>query len=100
MKNVYEEYRERLLKNNVDILILEIFETFVGTDYIDNSLDFVETLEDKDYEEILKELKNIQYTIDTTNKYTPIEKLGYSNIVFGYILRVESILSYNKFKIK
>ena len=93
MKNVYEEYRKRLLKNNVDILILEIFETFVGTDY-------VETLEDKDYEEILKELKNIQYTIDTTNKYTPIEKLGYSNIVFGYILRVESILSYNKFKIK
>lgn len=73
MKNVYEEYRQKLINNNADILILEIFETFVGTDYIDNSLDLVQILE--------------------TKRYTGNEKLGYSNIVYGYILRVQSILN-------
>lgn len=95
MKNVYEEYRQRLINNNADILILEIFETFVGTDYIDNSLDLVQILETKDYKAILKELKEIQKSIykNETKRYTGNEKLGYSNIVYGYILRVQSILN-------
>lgn len=95
MKDVYEEYRERLINNNVDILILEIFETFVGTDYVDNSLELVQILESKDYKEILKELKAIKERIykNETKKYTPNEKSGYYNIVFGYILRVKSILN-------
>lgn len=98
MKDVFEEYRERLIKNNVDTLILEIFETFVGTDYIDNSLDLVQVLESKDYKLIQKELKTIQKKIyqNETNKYTGNEKLGYSNIVYGYILRVQSILNKEK----
>lgn len=94
MEDVFEEYRERLLKKDVDILILEIYETFVGTDFINNSLDLVQTLESKDYDEILQELKTIKeniYNIENT-KYTGNERLGYSDIVSGYIRRVESIL--------
>lgn len=99
MKDVYEEYRERLITKNADILILEIFETFIGTDFIDNSLDLLQILETKDYKEILEELKNIQKNIfkTITNKYSIYEKKGYKNIVDGYILRVESILNKEKY---
>lgn len=92
MEDVFEEYRKRLLDKDVDVLILEIFETFAGTDYIDNTLDLVQILEGKDYKEILQELKTIRKNIynNITNKYTGNEKLGYSNIVDGYIRRVES----------
>ena len=92
MEDVFEEYRKRLLDKDVDILILEIFETFAGTDYIDNTLDLVQILEGKNYKEILQELKYIRENIynNTTNKYTGNEKLGYSNIADGYIRRVES----------
>ncbi len=92
MEDVFEEYRKRLLDKDVDILILEIFETFAGTDYIDNTLDLVQILEGKDYKEILQELKAIRGNIynNITNKYTGNEKLGYSNIADGYIRRVES----------
>ncbi len=92
MEDVFEEYRKRLLNKNVDILILEIFETFAGTDYIDNTLDLVQILEDKDYKEILQELKSIRENIynNITNRYTGNEKLGYCNIADGYIRRVES----------
>ena len=92
MEDVFEEYRKRLLDKDVDILILEIFETFAGTDYIDNTLDLVQILEGKNYKEILQELKYIRENIynNITNKYTGNEKLGYSNIADGYIRRVES----------
>ena len=92
MEDVFEEYRKRLLNKDVDILILEIFETFAGTDYIDNTLDLVQILEGKNYKEILQELKYIRENIynNITNKYTGNEKLGYSNIADGYIRRVES----------
>lgn len=92
IEDVFEEYRERLIKNNVDILELEIYETFAGTDFIDNTLDLVELLESKDYKEILCELKAIKEAIlnTTTDKYTANERLGYGYIVDGYILRVES----------
>ena len=92
MEDVFEEYRKRLLDKDVDILILEVFETFAGTDYIDNTLDLVQILEGKDYKEILQELKAIRGNIynNITNKYTGNEKLGYSNIADGYIRRVES----------
>ena len=87
MEDVFEEYRKRLLDKDVDILILEIFETFAGTDYIDNTLDLVQILDGKDYKEILQELKAIRGNIynNITNKYTGNEKLGYSNIADGYI---------------
>lgn len=95
IEDVFEEYRQRLINNDVDILILEIFETFAGTDFIDNTLDLEEILESKNYKQILEELEEIKENIlcINTNKYTNTEILGYSYIVDGYILRVESKLN-------
>ena len=94
IEDVFEEYRQRLLNNNVDILILEIYETFAGTDFIDNTLDFMQILEGKSYKQILEKLKEIKEKIlhISTNKYTGNQRLGYCNIVEGYIHRVESEL--------
>lgn len=98
IEDVFEEYRQRLINNNVDTLVLEIYETFAGTEFINNTLDLVEILEGKDYEQILSELKEIKETIlhIATNRYTTNQKLGYIKIADGYILRVESELLKNR----
>lgn len=100
IEDVFEEYRQRLLDNNVGVLELEIFETFAGSDFIDNTLDLEEILESKNYKQILEELKVIKENIlhITTNKYTGNQRLGYCNIVEGYIHRVESELHKEKDK--
>lgn len=100
IEDVFEEYRQRLLDNNVGILELEIFETFAGTDFIDNTLDLVELLKSRNYKEILKGLKQIKEAIlhITTKKYTGNQRLGYCNIVEGYIHRVESEIHKEKKK--
>lgn len=98
IEDIFEEYRQRLLNNNVDVLILEIFETFAGTGFIDNTLDLVQTLESKDYKEILADLRQIQENIlhIKTKRYTGTQILGYCKIVEGYIYRVESEIDKEK----
>lgn len=89
--DVYEEYRNRLLENN-DILRLEIYETFAGTDFIINTVDLVELLQDGKDKDIIEELEEIKQNIFKvyTNKYTKLEKQGYLLITKGYILRLKS----------
>lgn len=88
--DVYEEYRKRLLCSNASILKLEIYETFAGTGFIDNTLDLVELLQ-FDNDVILNELKEIRKNIcnNIEKRYTDIERLGYMSIVNGYIVRLQ-----------
>lgn len=104
MEEIYQEYRERLIKSNPSSLELEIFETFIRTDFIGNTLELIKVLENKDYKGILKELKVIEKNIYSIkdDKYTRNERLGYSNIICGYIRRVQSIIHKeldNKYKL-
>lgn len=97
-KNVYEEYRDRLLENTNDVLKLEIYETFAGRDFVDNTLELVELLEIGSAKDIIKELEQIQKNIFEiqTNKYTTEEKIGFYLIAQGYIYRFKSDLQINK----
>ncbi len=92
MEDVYNEYRERLKQSKASSLELEIFETFVGTEFTENITDLIQALENKDYKKILNELKIISKNIFNieTNTYTRTERLGYTNLVDGYIFRVKS----------
>ena len=87
MEEIYKEYRERLIKNNVSSLELEIFDIFIRKDFIEDTLKFVELLQNKDYKGILKELKSIEKSLYNIkdSKYTRNERLAYSNIARGYI---------------
>ena len=95
MEEIYKEYRERLIKNNVSSLELEIFDIFIRKDFIDDTLKFVELLQNKDYKGILKELKSIEKSLYNIkdSKYTRNERLAYSNIARGYIIRLQSIVN-------
>lgn len=90
-EDVYEEYRSRLLNSKADILRIEIFETFAGTDFIDNTLDLVDILLGKDYELIVEELNRIMENIKQikSSKYTQNETKGYYLIAKGYLLRIK-----------
>lgn len=95
MEEIYKEYREGLIKNNVSSLELEIFDIFIRKEFIEDTLKFVELLQNKDYKGILKELKEIEKSLYNIkdNKYTRNERLAYSNIALGYIRRLQSIVN-------
>lgn len=90
-EDVYEEYRNRLLEKNVPVLFLEIYETLAGTGFIDNTLDLVQLLECNNVYAIIETLKEFRKNIYTNldDRYTEIEKIGYANIISGYIMRLE-----------
>ena len=90
-EDVYEEYRNRLLEKNVPVLFLEIYETLAGTGFIDNTLDLVQLLECNNLYALIDELKEIRESIFSYSdeRYTEIEKIGYINILNGYIMRLE-----------
>lgn len=92
--DIYEKYRERILKRTKDILRLEIYETFVGTDFINNSLDFTELLEYGSIKSIIEELKYIKQNILHLNskKYATDERIGYILIINGYLIRLTNRL--------
>ena len=91
---VYEEYRQRLVNNNADILRLEIYETFAGTGFIVcNTVDLVETLLYGDANEVIQELQEMKqnilnYTVD--NRYSLKDLIVYFLAVEGYLLRIAS----------
>lgn len=91
-KDVYEEYRQRLVKSNVPIIRLEIYETFAGTDYIHSTLDLVDLLQSASNEDVIEELENIGGNISQLiiDKSANNQKLGYMHMVEGYILRLKA----------
>lgn len=94
-QDVYEEYRQRLIDKNADILNLEIFETFCGMPFNDtNSLDFTDLLIGNDTKEIIQELEDIINNIfsDNSTSFTLEEKRAYHLIAEGYILRLKTRL--------
>lgn len=95
MEEIYQEYRERLIKNNVSNLELEIFDIFIRKEFVEDTLKFVELLQNKDYKGLLKELKAIEKSLYNIkdNKYSRNERLAYSNITRGYVIRLQRIVN-------
>lgn len=95
MEEIYQEYRERLIKNNVSNLELEIFDIFIRKEFVEDTLKFVELLQNKDYKGLLKELKAIEKSLYNIkdNKYSRNERLAYSNIARGYVIRLQRIVN-------
>lgn len=97
-QDVYEEYRQRLIDKNADILNLEIFETFCGMPFNDtNSLDFTDILIANNTEEIIQELEDIIFNIlnmnnEISKQFTLDERKSYFLIAEGYILRLKNRL--------
>ena len=95
MEEIYQEYREKLIKSNVGNLELEIFDIFIRKDFIEDTLKFVQLLQNKDYKGLLKELKTIEKSLYNIkdNKYSRNERLAYSNIARGYVIRLQRIVN-------
>lgn len=94
-QDVYEEYRQRLIDNKVSILNLEIFETFMGRDFVFNSYDLLEVLIENDTKQIIEEIEEIKENIIGANgsRYDFIDRVGYHLIAEGYILRLKAKLA-------
>lgn len=48
-ENIYERYRERLILQDTDILLLNIFETFIDTQFIDDTYAFFTMISKNNY---------------------------------------------------
>lgn len=94
-QDVYEEYRKRLIDKKVDLLNLEIFETFCGSPLNDtNSLDFTDLLIENNTQNLIQELEDIIHNIciKSSTNVTLDEKRAYLLIAEGYILRLKNRL--------
>lgn len=95
--NINERYRERLMLQNIDKLLLNIFETFIDTQFIEDTFKFFNMLLESDYQLTLKKLIDIKENIKNNQyTYTKKELEAYEYIISGYILKLECKITPNK----
>lgn len=100
-ENIYERYRERLILQDTDILLLNIFETFIDTQFIDDTYAFFTMISKNNYELALKKLIDIKENLQNNQyTYTSNELEAYEYILSGYILNLECKLNLNQYNLK
>ncbi len=100
-ENIYERYRERLILQDTDILLLNIFETFIDTQFIDDTYAFFTMISKNNYELALKKLIDIKENLQNNQyTYTSNELEAYEYILSGYILNLECKLNLNQDNLK
>lgn len=100
-ENIYERYRERLILQDTDILLLNIFETFIDTQFIDDTYAFFTMISKNNYELALKKLIDIKENLQNNQyTYTSDELEAYEYILSGYILNLECKLNLNQDNLK
>lgn len=100
-ENIYERYRERLILQDTDILLLNIFETFIDTQFIDDTYAFFTMISKNNYELVLKKLIDIKENLQNNQyTYTSNELEAYEYILSGYILNLECKLNLNQDNLK
>ena len=100
-ENIYERYRERLILQDTDILLLNIFETFIDAQFIDDTYAFFTMISKNNYELALKKLIDIKENLQNNQyTYTSNELEAYEYILSGYILNLECKLNLNQDNLK
>lgn len=100
-ENIYERYRERLILQDTDILLLNIFETFIDTQFIDDTYAFFTMISKNNYELALKKLIDIKENLQNNQyTYTSDELEAYEYILSGYILNLKCKLNLNQDNLK
>lgn len=100
-ENIYERYRERLILQDTDILLLNIFETFIDTQFIDDTYAFFTMISKNNYELALKKLIDIKENLQNNQyTYTSNELEAFEYILSGYILNLECKLNLNQDNLK